>query len=70
MVKGTWRTTPVNLSDKHKSWHKFMRGLCAYCGWHCDDCPIGVATCRCDGSQERADYRLEQENSGTTDDWK
>jgi hypothetical protein len=72
MVKGTWTATPIARSDEHKSTHHFTRtGLCLYCGWSCDECnDLKIATCKCDGSQARADYRLEQENSGTTDDWK
>lgn len=66
---GKFRTTPVERSDDHKSWHHFMRGGCHGCGYNCDDCPKGVATCKCDGSVSRANYRLAQENLGLTDSW-
>lgn len=59
-------TTPHDKADKHKSWHRFARGGCAYCGWHCEDCPKGVATCKC---VQRADGLLKQENSGISDSW-
>lgn len=63
-------TTPQSKKDEHKSWHVFVRGLCLYCGWHCDDCPIGVATCKCTGpATEVADRRLLEENRKITSDW-
>lgn len=65
---GKYRTTPVEKSSLHKSWHTFERGLCQYCGWYCEDC-TDVATCKCDGAEERADYYLGKENSGVTDSW-
>lgn len=71
------RTTPIEKSDQHKDWHVFIpSGLCLYCGWHCDDCPLDVATCKCvsvvkkdDTPEARADKLLKAENSGITDSW-
>lgn len=40
-------TTPEARSSEHKKYHKFSRGGCLYCGWHCIDCPNDVATCKC-----------------------
>jgi len=63
-------TTPANKASEHKSWHVFRRGGCLYCGWHCDDCPNDVATCKCTFTkEERADEILKLENSGITDSW-
>jgi len=65
----TW-TTPLDRSNEHKSWHVFTRGGCSACGWHCDDCPIGVATCKCKISKEaRADELLKKETIGLTNYW-
>jgi hypothetical protein len=64
-------TTPLAAADKHKSWHVFRRGGCGNCGWHCDDCPMDVATCKCKTDKEiLADKRLNEENSGLTDNWR
>lgn len=41
-------TTPPNRASEHKTWHRFERGLCLYCGWYCADCPNDVATCKCE----------------------
>jgi hypothetical protein len=67
-------TTPSIKADQHESWHVFRRGGCGYCGWHCDDCPNDVATCKCKASKEetaekRADELLNLENRGITDSW-
>lgn len=61
-----------NDLSKHKSWHVFRRGGCLYCGWHCDDCPIDVATCKCKPviTEEDADQILKEENMGLTDYWR
>lgn len=41
-------TTPVERKNEHKKWHNsWIRGGCLNCGWYCEDCPIGVATCKC-----------------------
>ncbi len=41
-------TTPVERKDEHKKWHSdWLRGGCGYCGYYCNDCPVGVATCKC-----------------------
>lgn len=48
----TW-TTPIAKKDEHKSWHKFERGGCLYCGWQCIDCPNDVATCKCKVTTEK-----------------
>lgn len=63
-------TTPKDKSDEHKSWHKFDRGMCLYCGWYCINCPVGVATCKCSPPEKRADRILEEENSGRSDSWR
>lgn len=64
-------TTPVERSSEHKSWHTFLRGMCPHCDWHCDDCPAGVATCKCNFSKEAlADQRMREELLGITDSWK
>lgn len=42
----TW-TTPASRKSEHRQWHRFIKGGCAYCGWGCEDCPEGVATCKC-----------------------
>ncbi len=41
-------TTPPEKAHIHQSWHKFEKGLCAYCGYFCKDCPVNVATCKCE----------------------
>ena len=67
------RTTPVHRSLVHQSWHVFQRGLCAYCGWYCDDCPNDVATCKCKSSltkEELADMRLKQAALDHDDSWR
>lgn len=42
-------TTPKTRASEHKTWHSFRKGGgCMYCGFGCDDCPLGVATCKCE----------------------
>ena len=31
----------------HLSWHRLRKGMCLTCGYHCIDCPKGVASCKC-----------------------
>jgi hypothetical protein len=67
-------TTPRDRTDEYKHWHKFLKGMCLYCGWFCIDCPKDVATCKCNppkamSQEERADQLLRLENSGITDSW-
>jgi len=62
-------TTPISRKNEHQSWHVFRRGGCLYCGYHCDDCPIGVATCKCTPISI-ADKILAQENAGITSNWR
>jgi hypothetical protein len=64
-------TSPASRSFEHKSWHKFEKGLCLYCGWHCEDCPKDVATCKCKPviTEKHADALLATENSGVEDSW-
>jgi hypothetical protein len=64
-----YRTTSVEKSSEHRTWHKFRRGGCDDCGWHCEGCSKGVATCKCDGSIARADYLLMKETIGLTNYW-
>ena len=67
-------TTPIEKGILHESWHVFIRGMCLYCGWHCDDCPVGVATCKCPPTADEviilADRRLKEESTGITDSWR
>jgi hypothetical protein len=64
-------TTPPNRANEHKSWHQFVRGGCLWCHYGCDDCPNGVATCKCKVSkEERADELLNKENIGITNSWR
>lgn len=46
-------TTPNDRSDEHEFWHRFEKGICLWCGWYCIDCPIGVATCKCESEEQR-----------------
>ena len=66
-------TTPIHRRIEHQVWHRFEKGMCSVCGWHCIDCPKGVATCKCKPSKEEleklADIRLQEENNGLTDSW-
>ena len=66
------RTTQFEKTPLHETWHRFFRGGCFYCGYHCDDCPVDVATCKCKPGvtkEELADMRLKQENLGIEDSW-
>jgi hypothetical protein len=41
-------TTPISRASEHQSWHRFVKGLCLYCGWYCEDCPVSITTCKCE----------------------
>lgn len=35
------------MTATHKRHHRYEGGGCGYCGFHCIDCPPGVAVCKC-----------------------
>jgi hypothetical protein len=66
------KVTPTHRTLEHKFWHEFDRGMCLNCGWHCRDCPVGVATCKCKPvltKEELADLRLKEATLDDMDKW-
>lgn len=68
------KTIPSEDSFIHKIWHRFSKGMCAFCGCYCVDCPDSIITCKCSDTirkktEEDADLLLKQENAGITDYW-
>jgi len=39
----------------HRNWHEWQRGGCMWCGFHCSDCPIGIAMCKCWKEEEEGE---------------
>lgn len=41
-----------SIENIHKYWHRYQKGMCLYCGYHCIDCPNDVASCKCTPKRE------------------
>lgn len=38
--------------------HKYRRGGCQTCGYHCIDCPVGIPACKCTPVIKKPEHKI------------